>query len=240
MSGCAVSSQARTLVSRALIELTFQVATLTTFRRLGRSGDREGVAAAAGRGGVRVLDLEGGAHHVLDEIDLGAVEEVERGVVDDDLHAVALEHDIAVLARVVEAEAVLEAGAAAAGHGDAQEGAGGIFLGLEKGNAPRRALADANAALDGGAALSHGKLLKIQSNTVSRCRQGRRIVKSRSTVRASGRARRSAEPARHCRDGVAVEPAPHATTDTPSAVPLARGRSGRSRAAGDRRCRARP
>src|SRR5258708_2923992 len=34
MSGCAVSSQARTLVSRALIELTFHVATLTTIRNL--------------------------------------------------------------------------------------------------------------------------------------------------------------------------------------------------------------
>src|SRR5258708_8586184 len=122
MSGCAVSSQARTLVSRALIELTFQVATLTTIRRLGRSGDREGVAAAAGRGGVRVLDLEGGAHHVLDEIDLGAVKEIERGIVDDDLHPVALEDDVAVLARVVEGKAVLEAGAAAARYRHAQEG----------------------------------------------------------------------------------------------------------------------
>jgi len=78
-----------------LTELTFQLAIFTTRQA---SGDREGVAAAAGRGGVRVLDLEGGAHHVLDEIDLGAVEKVERGVVDDDLHPIALKDDIAILA----------------------------------------------------------------------------------------------------------------------------------------------
>src|SRR5262249_33413889 len=117
-SGCADASHSKTLGRRTLIELTFQLAIFTT---IAASADRERVAAAAGRGGVRVLDLERGAHHVLDEVDLGAGEEVERDLVNDDLDAVAREDDIALLPRVVEAEAVLEAGAAAARDGDAQE-----------------------------------------------------------------------------------------------------------------------
>src|SRR3546814_3271425 len=41
--------------------------------------DRKGGAAAAGRGGVGVPDLEGRAAEILDEIDLRAVQQFQRG-----------------------------------------------------------------------------------------------------------------------------------------------------------------
>jgi len=76
--------------------------------------DREGIAAAAGRGGVRVFDLERGAHQILDEIDFGAVEQVERHIVDDDRDTVALEDEIVRVSLIVKAQPVLKPGAAAA------------------------------------------------------------------------------------------------------------------------------
>src|ERR1044071_791594 len=96
------------------------------------SGDRKRIAAAAGRGGVRVADLERGAHQILDEVHLGAVQEIERYIVDDDRDAIMLEDEIVRVALIVEAEAVLEPGAAAARHRDAQEGAAGFFLLLQR------------------------------------------------------------------------------------------------------------
>ena len=60
-------------------------------------------------------------------------------VVDDELDAVAHEDMILVLARVVEAEAVLEARAAAAGHGEPQERRRRVLLLPELGDSPRRA-----------------------------------------------------------------------------------------------------
>src|SRR6185312_14042709 len=44
--------------------------------------DRKGIAAAAARLGVGIADLEGGAAEILDEIDLGSLEQLERGLVD--------------------------------------------------------------------------------------------------------------------------------------------------------------
>ena len=76
--------------------------------------DREGVAAAAGRGGVGVVDAEVGAGEVFDEIDLAAHHVEERHAVDHHHRAVALDRDVAVLVGSVEVEAVLETGAAAA------------------------------------------------------------------------------------------------------------------------------
>ena len=64
---------------------------------------------------------------VLDEVDLGAADELQRRLVDDELDAVPLEHHVLGLARVVEAEAVLKAGAAAARDGEAQEGVRQVF-----------------------------------------------------------------------------------------------------------------
>src|SRR5213078_1190973 len=66
--------------------------------------DRKGIAAAAGGGGVRVLDLEGGAHQILDEIDLGPVQQVERHVVDDDRDPAMFEHDVVWAGLLVKAQ----------------------------------------------------------------------------------------------------------------------------------------
>ena len=119
------------------------------------SGDRKGVAAAAGRGGVRILDLEIGAHQILDEVDLGAGHEVERYRIDHHLDAVPREGDVVLPARVVEAEPVLESRTAAARDGEAQERLRRPVLGLKKSDAPRGAVADDDAALGADAAI-HG------------------------------------------------------------------------------------
>src|SRR5437763_6717628 len=111
--------------------------------------NRKRVAAAAGGGGVRVLDLERGAHQILDEVDLGAVQEIERHVIDDDLNPVALEDEIIGVSLLVEGESVLKTGTAAARDRNAQEGAFGLLLLLQRGNAARRALGDDNRALAG-------------------------------------------------------------------------------------------
>src|SRR5207253_6336045 len=76
-------------------------------------GHLERVAAAARGDGVRVLDLEPGLLDPLEVVDPGT-EEVRRAEgVDDDHDALALELVVALLGAAVEAEAVLEAGAAA-------------------------------------------------------------------------------------------------------------------------------
>src|SRR5205823_9619601 len=78
-------------------------------RRSGcRDSDRERIAAAAGRSRVRVLDLERGAHQILDKIYLGAVQEVERDVVDNDRDVVAREDEIVRVSLVVKAQPVLK------------------------------------------------------------------------------------------------------------------------------------
>ena len=46
------------------------------------ASDRKRHAAAAGRGGIRVAHLEEGAGEILDEIELGAAEQIERGLID--------------------------------------------------------------------------------------------------------------------------------------------------------------
>src|ERR1700741_3602601 len=83
-------------------------------------GHLERVAAAARRDGVRVLDLEPGFLDRLEVVDPSA-EQVRRAEgVDDDGDALALELVVGLLGAAVEAEAVLEAGAAAALDRDAQ------------------------------------------------------------------------------------------------------------------------
>src|SRR5262245_38579743 len=124
-SGAALFSQPVRCGMRTRSELTLKLATVSTSRPL---ADRERAAAAAGGLGVRVLDLERGADQIFDEIDLGAGQEVERGVVDDDLHPVALEQVVVGLHRVVEREAVLEARAAAARDAEAEHQSGVAFL----------------------------------------------------------------------------------------------------------------
>src|SRR5688500_11780214 len=83
-------------------------------------GDLERVTAPAGGGDARVVDREP-ALKALDEVDLGALE-VRRAVrVDDDPDALELELVVALERAPVEAEGVLEARAAAALDGDAQD-----------------------------------------------------------------------------------------------------------------------
>ena len=86
----------------------------------------EGGAAAAGRDDVRVLDLEAGALQALDVVDDRAPHVREARAVDEHAEAVVLE-DLVAVALGVERERVLEAGAAAAAHADAQ--AGGLHVG---------------------------------------------------------------------------------------------------------------
>ena len=72
------------------------------------------------RPGVRVVDLEPGLGDRVEVVDRGALQVGQAERVDDDRDAVQLDRVVAVLAPVVEAERVLEAGAAAALDGDAQ------------------------------------------------------------------------------------------------------------------------
>src|SRR5688572_32992929 len=106
-------------------ELTLKLAMVST--RGFALADREGTAAAAGGLGVWIADLERGADQVLDEIDLRARQQVERGLVDHQLHAVAGEYVVVNLGVVVEREAVLEARAPAARDAEAQHQAGVAF-----------------------------------------------------------------------------------------------------------------
>ncbi len=75
-------------------------------------------AAAAGRLDVRVVDREARAHERVDEVDLGADEVRSAEGVDHDADTVDLDLVVPVLRSPVEAERVLEAGAAAALNGD--------------------------------------------------------------------------------------------------------------------------
>src|SRR5215203_6156647 len=76
--------------------------------------DREGVAAAAGCDGVRVLDLEPRLLDRVDEVDGGALQVRRAERVDHEADAVLVALEVALDGAAVEAEAVLEAGAAAA------------------------------------------------------------------------------------------------------------------------------
>src|SRR5262249_41900070 len=102
----------------------------------------EGVAAAARGGDVRVVDREPGLEAV-DPVDLGAREVRGRERVDDDRDPVRLDLAVALLGAAVEAERVLEAGAAAALDGETQDlGLARGLLGLELLDLGRRALGE--------------------------------------------------------------------------------------------------
>src|SRR5262249_21334408 len=102
----------------------------------------EGVAAAARRGDVRVVDREPGLEAV-DPVDLGAGP-VRRAVrVDDDGDAVRIGLAVALLRTPIEPERVLEAGATAALHGQAEHrGLALGLLGLQLLDLRRRALGE--------------------------------------------------------------------------------------------------
>jgi hypothetical protein len=92
-----------------------------------RSGlDREAGAAAAGGGGVGVLDLEGGADQLVGEVDLGASHVGQRDGINQDGGAVALDDDVVGLACRDQIESILETRSAAAVHADTEERVGGI------------------------------------------------------------------------------------------------------------------
>src|SRR4051794_3987892 len=87
---------------------------------------RERGAAAAGGGRLGVLDLERLADEVVDEIDDRAFHVLQRDLVDEDLRAVLLDHEIVRLPGAVDVEAVGEPRAAAAVDANAQHRAGGL------------------------------------------------------------------------------------------------------------------
>src|SRR6185369_8783917 len=89
ISGWRSASQPTAASRRCLIELTFQVAMRTVL-------EGEARAAAAGGGGLRIVDPEGGADEVVDEVDLGAGHVVERHRIDQNGGAAALDHDVIV------------------------------------------------------------------------------------------------------------------------------------------------
>ena len=90
--------------------------------------DGERVAAAARRGGVRVVDLEPGLLEAVQEVDRRALEVRSAVGVDHDRDAVLLERLVVVDRAGVEAEPVLEARAPAALDRDAQNRA--LALGI--------------------------------------------------------------------------------------------------------------
>src|SRR6266545_2785956 len=103
-----------------------------TGRRAGRrpaSSELVGLTAAAARLDVRVLDGESGAHHVvLDEVDL-ATGQVRRAVlVDEDLHALGLDHVVVAAGLIFPAELVRHPGAPAANDAYPQAPLGLPFL----------------------------------------------------------------------------------------------------------------
>src|SRR5207244_4416247 len=77
-------------------------------------------AAPAGRDGVRVVDLEPGLLDRLEVVDAAAPQMRSAEGIDDHRDAFALELVVALLGAAVEAEAVLEAGAAATLDSDAE------------------------------------------------------------------------------------------------------------------------
>ena len=87
------------------------------------------MTAAAGRRRLRILDREAAAGDRVDEVDLGALEVPDADRIDEQLHAVRLEHLVArALAVFLDHQAVLEAGAAAALHEHAQPAAAFVFF----------------------------------------------------------------------------------------------------------------
>src|SRR5579871_360861 len=76
--------------------------------------------AAAGRDGVRVVDAETAAHQAIYEVDGRAADVHGAGRVHEQAHAVDLDKRIVLLRTFLESHAVLQTGAAATRHEDAQ------------------------------------------------------------------------------------------------------------------------
>ena len=82
--------------------------------------DGEAGAAAAGGGGVGVLDGEMAAHEFVGIVELGAGQQVKAGGIDDDSGFAGLDDEVVGLCGLVEFEAVLEPAAAAREDGDSE------------------------------------------------------------------------------------------------------------------------
>src|SRR5258708_24539600 len=90
--------------------------------------DREGRAAAAAAGGVRVLEGETGFLEVAAIIDRGAVQVLGAEVVHEQPDAARLDHVIVVGRLVLDVQGVLEARAAARHYADPQARHRGVHL----------------------------------------------------------------------------------------------------------------
>src|SRR5436853_5169118 len=90
--------------------------------------DVERATASAGRGRVRILDREAATRHRVDEVDLGALEIADAHGIDEELHAVGLEHLIANAAVLFDHQPVLESGTAAPLHEHAESAAGLVLF----------------------------------------------------------------------------------------------------------------
>src|SRR5690348_10713200 len=89
----------------------------------------ERVTAGARVHCVGVVHREAGAHQAVDVVDLRATDVVDAEVVDQDLDALVVDHEVVLAALVVEGHAVLHPGATAAGNEDAESQPGVGFLG---------------------------------------------------------------------------------------------------------------
>ena len=94
-------------------------------------GLAERLAAAAGAGGVRVVDREPGALQAVLVVERGARQQLRARRVDDDLHAAELGQLVVAGDVGVEEHLVREARAATGAHGDAQRQLG-LALGVEQ------------------------------------------------------------------------------------------------------------
>ena len=108
--------------------------------------DAERRAAAAGRLRVRVLDGEAAARDVVDEVDFGALQVARADRIDEQLDAVRLDDGVGrrVPFALVDHQAVLEAGAAAALHEHAQARVDLVLFGQQLGDLRRRRRSDIN------------------------------------------------------------------------------------------------
>src|SRR6185437_6202460 len=86
-------------------------------------------AAAASAAGARVVEAKAGVVQALDVVERGPRDIGQRDFIDEHLHAIEYCQGVAVLA-IVEAERILETGASAADHGNAESllGAQPFFL----------------------------------------------------------------------------------------------------------------
>jgi|SRR5262245_55410979 len=86
------------------------------------ASDGKARAAAARGGRIGIVDFEGGANEIVDKVDLGAGEILQRNGVNQYARTCTLDHEIVRFGGGNEVKLVGEAGTAAALHAHAQEG----------------------------------------------------------------------------------------------------------------------